>query len=86
MGAVIIHMEIFLYWLHCLPLLFQVKISVPLENLEYWVQAVDMEEKLLEVMGALLEITDSSPAGELRIGAICAALYDNLWYALSLTF
>ncbi|XP_069674346.1 tudor domain-containing protein 1-like isoform X2 [Periplaneta americana] len=58
----------------------KVKISVPLENLEYWVQAVDMEEKLLEVMGALLEITDSSPAGELRIGAICAALYDNLWY------
>jgi hypothetical protein len=47
--------------------------------MEYWVQVVESQPKLLQVMNMLCTLPESFPC-ELGVDALCAAFYEGLWY------
>jgi hypothetical protein len=57
----------------------QVKVTVSVGPMEYWVQTVDSKPDFLVVMNALYETHELLPC-VLQVGAMCAAYYEGLWY------
>lgn len=57
----------------------KVTITVTGGPMEYWVQLVDSEPILGQVMRVLYALPESFPC-KLEVGALCAAFYEGLWY------
>jgi hypothetical protein len=47
--------------------------------MEYWVQCVDSEPNVLQVVNVLFKEPELLPC-ELQVDAMCAALYEGFWY------
>jgi hypothetical protein len=56
----------------------QVKVTVIVGPMEYWVQTLDSKTKLLNVMTVLYETLELFPC-DLQVGSMCAASYEGLW-------